>query len=743
MAEGSGGRGDGVDKARDEFFSEAQELVDGLGRDLLALDDGLKKNQFDPELINDVFRGVHTLKGLSGLFGATRMSGLSHQLEDALDDLRLGRVELTASVLDLLFQAVSIYTRLLVAEKGDATEPTEEVDELLAALGQVSGQRSGGAATSVAQYDLDPGLFGVLTEYEEHRLRTTIAQGLNLYRIRVRFSLATIDSALDDIKASARPHGEIITYLPTGAGADAETIELEILMASAEALAPLQRAIASANVVVEEVPRRASSSARPSLLAPRPAAARIPEEFGATSRAGAPMVGGVSSEAGPAKPLPGPVRVPTTRGSAGAEVSLRSISQTVRVDIRKLDRLMTIVGELAIVKTAIAKLTDRARSQTTGPREMASELQRLNRAFERGLAQMQGGILEVRMVPLGQAFDKLARIIRQISREHAKEVHLVVTGAETEIDKLIVEELSDPLMHMIRNAIDHGIESREDRLRVGKPLVGTIALNAFQKGNHVVLEIEDDGAGMDAKAITEAAVRRGMVSEEEAKALTAREVFAFVFMPGFTTKQVATDLSGRGVGLDVVKTNIAKLGGVVDIASDVGIGTKMTITLPITLAIINVLLVEICDQLFAVPLANVDEAIMLDESQVRSIELREVLSVRGASLPICRLARLFGLRRERRTGRAFVVIAQVGDRRLGLVVDELVGQQDIVIKPLGKSLESARGFSGATELGDQRVALIFDVAGLIEEVLAPGETRFLAPAPVDDPARREPELRRA
>ncbi len=740
--EGSGGRGDGVDKARDEFFSEAQELVDGLGRDLLALDDGLKKNQFDPELINDVFRGVHTLKGLSGLFGATRMSGLSHQLEDALDDLRLGRVELTASVLDLLFQAVSLYTRLLVAEKGDASEPTEEVDELLAALGQVSGQRPGGAATTVAQYDLDPGLFGVLTEYEEHRLRTTIGQGLNLYRIRVRFSLATIDSALDDIKASARPHGEIITYLPTGAGADAETIELEILMASAEPLAPLQQAIASANVAVEEVPRRTSSSSRPSLLAPRPAPARAPAEFGVSPGPGAPAVGGASSEAGagagPAKPT-GPVRVPA-RASAAAEVSLRSISQTVRVDIRKLDRLMTIVGELAIVKTAIARLTDRARAQTIGPREIGSELQRLNRAFERGLAQMQGGILEVRMVPLGQAFDKLARIIRQISREHAKEVHLVVTGAETEIDKLIVEELSDPLMHMIRNAIDHGIESRDERLQVGKPLVGTIALNAFQKGNHVVLEIEDDGAGMDAKTLTEAAVRRGMVSEEEAKALTAREVFAFVFMPGFTTKHVATDLSGRGVGLDVVKTNISKLGGVVDIASEVGIGTKMTITLPITLAIINVLLVEICAQLFAVPLANVDEAILLDESQVRSIELREVLSVRGASLPICRLERLFALRRQARTDRAYVVIAQVGDRRLGLVVDELVGQQDIVIKPLGKSLESVRGFSGATELGDQRVALIFDVGGLIEEVLAPGETRFLAPVPLDDSARRQAEL---
>jgi two-component system chemotaxis sensor kinase CheA len=308
-------------------------------------------------------------------------------------------------------------------------------------------------------------------------------------------------------------------------------------------------------------------------------------------------------------------------------------------------------------------------------------------------------------------------------------VNLVVTGAETEIDKLIVEELSDPLMHMIRNAIDHGIEPRDDRLAVAKPPVGTIALNAFQKGNHVVIEVEDDGRGMDPEVLLEVAVKRGIVTRDEAGELSPREVLGLVFMAGFTTKDVATDLSGRGVGLDVVKTNIAKLGGVVDITSEVGIGTKMTITLPITLAIINVLLVEIGARLFAVPLANVEEAIALDETQVRTVESREVLTVRGSSLPICRLSRLFGVApRPRDRPRSFVVIAQVGNRRLGLVVDELVGQQDIVIKPLGKSLKSVRGFAGATELGDQRVALVLDAAALIEEVLLPTETRFLASA---------------
>ncbi len=709
----------------------------------LALDEGLKKKQPDPELINDVFRGVHTLKGLSGLFGATRMAGLSHELEDVLDDLRLGRIELTQTVLDLLFQAVSLYARILSAESGEGDDPGPDVEQFLLSLGQMSQRRTGSGAGVVARYDLDPALMGVLTEYEEHRLRTNVQQGLGLYRIRVRFSLATIDSALDELKAKARPHGEIITYLPTGAGSDIDTVELEILMASRASVALLKTAITGPNVTIEEVRQRSGASVPPSLPPP---AARPPESVPpSTSVALTPVPAAHDTGSGrtnreelhaarttatnlPSLPPPGSVAAPP-RGAPAPEISLRSVSQTVRVDIRKLDRLMTIVGELAIAKTAIASLTDRARTGATGGRELATELGRLNRTFERHLAQMQSGILEVRMVPLGQAFDKLARVVRQISRELAKSVNLVITGAETEIDKLIVEELSDPLMHMIRNAIDHGIEQREERLRVGKPPVGTIALNAFQKGDHVVIEVEDDGRGMDHAALVAAAVRKGMVTSEEARELSPREVLALVFMPGFTTKEVATDLSGRGVGLDVVKTNIAKLGGVVDIASEVGIGTKMTITLPITLAIINVLLVQIEERLFAVPLASVEEAIALDERQVRSVESREVLTVRGTSLPICRIGRHFSLPSVRHDrSRSFVVIAQVGNRRLGFVVDELVGQQDIVIKPLGKSLKSVRGFAGATELGDQRVALVLDVAALIEEVLAGGESRLLASA---------------
>jgi two-component system chemotaxis sensor kinase CheA len=754
------------EKAREEFFSEAQELVDGLSRDLLALDEVAKRGDpTDPELINDVFRAVHTLKGLSGLFGAAIMSGLSHELENLLDDLRLGRIELTPPVLDLLFQAVELYGRILSSVKGDSPEPQDEVKALLVALGQVTQARAGGGVSLVAQYELDPGLLGVLTEYEEHRLRTNIQAGLLLYRIRVQFSLATIDSALDDLKAKARPHGEIITYLPTGGGGDIDSIELEILVASRADLSTLRKAITGPNVTLEEIPRR-DPNVRTSIppAYPQPEVRfkdepmtdksavipthlpRVPPSAGATGAPGALDEAPESDfdedlHERPITPRPADVvaSVPPPAGlgggggggGGGRELSLRSISQTVRVDIRKLDHLMTIVGELAIVRSAILRVGEKVRGRPE-LRELGIELHRLHRTFDRHLSQMQNGILEVRMVPLGQIFDKLARIVRQISREHDKQVNLVITGAETEIDKLIVEELSDPLMHMIRNAIDHGIEKRDDRLQVGKPPVGTIALNAFQKGNHVLLEVEDDGNGMDPQVLVASAVRKGLVTVEDARELTPREILALVFMPGFTTKAEATNLSGRGVGMDIVKTNIAKLGGIVDITSEVGIGTKMTITLPITLAIISVLVVEISGRAYCMPLASVEEAITLDETLVRTFEGREVMTQRGATLPICRLARFFGIdeapvsmTRTGRRAKSFVVIASVGNRRLGFVVDKLVGQQDIVIKALGKSLKMVRGFAGATELGDQRVGLVLDVGALIEEVLAGGEARFL------------------
>jgi len=396
------------------------------------------------------------------------------------------------------------------------------------------------------------------------------------------------------------------------------------------------------------------------------------------------------------------------------------VSQTVRVDIHKLDELMNVVGKLAVLRGGLMELTDHARSE--GQRRLASQLWQLSHKFERSLRELQSGILEVRMVPLAQVFERLTRIVRKTGKDLNKDVRLVVTGAETEIDKLIVEELSDPLMHIIRNAIDHGIEDAEERQRIGKPAVGTIALNAFQKGNHVVIEAEDDGRGLNSDSLLDRAIQLGAIAEHEAKELSRADALNLVFLPGLSTREKASAVSGRGVGMDVVKTNIAKLGGSIELESEPVIGTKITLTLPLTRAIVTALLVQVGEGMFAIPLTSISEVNALEESMIRVLDSTEVLSRRGSSLELCRLRHLFRLPEGSEPARQYVVEVIAGTRHLGLVVDSLSGQQDIIIRPLGRSLNSVRGFSGASELADERIALVLDPGALIEEASA-GSTR--------------------
>ncbi len=690
---------DSIDKAREEFFSEAQEIIETFSRNLLALDATISEGVKDPTLVNEAFRAVHTLKGLAGLFGAVAMGTLSHHLEDLLDELRLGRAELTRTVLDLLFGAIDVFGKILAAERAGSEAIPPGLDELVGRLRELGGSVVPEPGM-VTDYELDPGMLAVLTEYEEHRLRSNLEQGLRLYRLHVKFDLATLDKALEEIKDRAKRHGEIITYLPTGESSSIETIELDLLMASHDDLSILIGALASDRIIVEEIERKPLV---PAAFSPRTHHPVVLESV-LSVPSGHPRLGEEAADLALVSP----------------DRSLRSLTQTVRVDIRKLDRLMNIVGELAIVRNVLSRIAERVRAE--GQPQISSELLRVHRNFERRLTEMQDGILEVRMVPLGQVFERLSRVVRQISRELDKEIRFVITGSETEIDKLIVEELSDPLMHMIRNSIDHGIEDAAERARVGKPAAGTIALNAFQKGNHVVIEIEDDGRGIDENALMQKALRLGKIDLTDREQLSREEILSLIFLPGVSTRERADDVSGRGVGMDVVKTNIGHLGGVIDVQSEPGIGTKMTITLPITLAIVSALLVKVGEQVFAIPLNSVSEALAFDGRGVRVVDGRELMGLRGQSLPLCRLARVLELPEENISGRKFVVVATVGTKRLGILVDYLIGQQDIVIKPLGKTLAQVRGFSGATELGDQNVGLVLDPGALIEEVLLSGES---------------------
>ena len=680
------------EKALQEFLSEAQEIVETFNRDLLALDEGRAAGRYDPDLVNSAFRAVHSLKGLAGLFGVTRMTSLSHNLENLLDSLRLGRVELTSDTLDLLFEAVSLFNRIIsdTAQPNRARgESAQEVgvEDLIERLDRI-GLRREAVEPAAADYEIDPGLLSVLTEYEEHRLRENISQGRTLYRIHAAFDLLTIDKGLDQLKARLKPVGEVITYLPSSESKDEHSIELDVVLGASVPLAEVRQAAlegAGPHTTVEVVPRKV----RPEGVQPAP---RPP-------------------------PQPRPA-LPTL--DDGTELSLKSVAQTVRVDIRKLDHLMNIVGELAITRSGFQDVLDALKgdvAQTKLARALHHEL----RALDRKLDELQQGILDVRMVPLGQVFEKLSRVVRKISRDAGKEIRLQITGADTELDKLIVEELSDPLMHVIRNAIAHGIERTDARQRAGKSEAGLIAISAEQRGNHVVIEIEDDGAGIDRQGLVKSAIDRGALDPDIARELPERDVFNLLFLPGVSTKQTADEMSGRGVGMDVVKTNIARLSGIIDVASEPGVGTRFTITLPITLAIIQALIVRAAGRVYAIPLNSVLESLRVTANEVMTIERREVMGLRGQTLPLARLERLFDLRRDASSpmpARQFVVVVGLAQHRIGLLVDELQGQQDIVIKSLGRALAKVRGIAGATELGSRRTVLVLDVASIVEDAVA-------------------------
>jgi len=685
------------ERAKEEFLAEAQELIESLSRDLLLLDAGIKQGQRSPETVNDLFRGVHTLKGLSGMFGFERLGRMSHVLEDLLEDLRLGRVDLTQQVLDVLFEGVDSFQRLL----GDPAEQSGiDVETFTARVRSLARARVQ-ERNIFEDYELDPSMLGVLTEYEEHRLRTNLEQGLTVFRLRVRLALDVIDTALDGLKERVKTIAEIITYLPSMDGGGGDSIEIEMLLASKKSETELRTALNRPDAALSAIPKRQRAAA------PRePSKAHAPEPSTPLTPQSPP-----SAEI-QAKPEVTPVK----RSAADGDVSLRSITSVVRVDIRKLDHLMNVVGELGTVRAALARLVEKLRNGAAPA--WSSEAHRIHRAFQRHLAEVQDGVLDIRMVPLSQLFDKVAVIVRQVAREQQKEVRLTITGAETEVDKLIAEELADPMMHIVRNAIDHGVEQPADREKRGKPPAGSLHVSAHQKGNHVVIELEDDGRGIDSNLIREVAIRKGVLTEQAASDLARDELLNVIFMPGFSTAREITDISGRGVGMDVVKTNITRLGGAVDIESEFGRGTKITITLPITLAIISALLFEVRDRLFAIPLAVVQEALRMPASAVRTVDGREVITLRGTTLPLCRLADLFGLGPlAPGSTEHYVIVVSVGNRRLGMCVERLSGQQDIVIKGLGRSLANTQGISGATDLGDQHLVLVLDAASIIEEVL--------------------------
>jgi two-component system chemotaxis sensor kinase CheA len=699
-------------KALAEFVSEAQETIDALGKDLMRLDAAGRggAEEPDPDLLNAIFRAAHSLKGLSSMFGVERMARLAHALEDLLDDVRMGRRAVDRAVRDLLLEAPEIFSRIIAEEAGGGPPASQD-----AALALAERLRAGEAAAGEGAADEDPldaialgpETRKVLTEYEEHRLRSNLVKGLALYRVRVSYDLASFDRELSSLAERLKRGGEVVSTLPSSDARDPQQIAFELLLASRDPLETVRRE-AGEGAAVDAVPR---------LRPVAPGAVARPARRGATS----PTPEAPPQAPAVAAPAPAPSPTPAAApGAAADEPSLRSASQAVRVDIHKLDRLMTAVGELVLVKSSLFALADRVKAEGGDP-ALASELHAANRTLERKLAELQAGILEVRMVPLDQIFDKLARMVRKLAREVGKEVELQVSGGDVELDKLIVEDLSDPLMHLIRNALDHAIEPGDAREARGKPRAGRIALSASQKGNHVQIVVEDDGAGIDEERIREVAVQRGLATAAQVREMGRREVMNLIFVPGFSTARQVTSLSGRGVGMDVVKNNIAALSGIIDLSTERGRGTRFEITLPVTLAIIRALVVSVAGRIYAVPLNSVLEILEVRAGDVRTLSRREVISLRGATVPLVRLSRFFGLAGAPPREAGFVVVVGLAQERLGIAVDDLVGQQDVVVKPLGRVLQGVRGIAGATDLGNRRTVLVLDVGAIIEDVVAGGD----------------------
>jgi two-component system chemotaxis sensor kinase CheA len=674
-------------KADQEFVSEAEEILERMRLDLADLADGeAAGGEADPELVNQLFRSAHSLKGLAGMFGFAPVHDLTHHLEDVLDAMRLGRVALGSDALEVIERTVALFASLL-QNVGDAEALEASSGAVAELLERIERMRATPepAPDELDTLDLDPALLRALTEYEEHRLRENLRRGRGVALVEASFEIISFEEGLAALSDALRQLGEVLSTLPAPGETPESQIRFSLLVASDLAAAEIATRLDSSGVAVRPV---RSPGAHPGT--PPPAV-----------------------QTAPSRPAPPQAEGADPHHETIELESLKSISETVRVDIRKLDELMNLVGELVIQRGALAELSGKLLGDSRTAR-LGGDLAKIQKALERKLRELQQAVLEVRMVPLRQVFEKVSRVVRRLRHELGKDVRLELRGADTELDKLIVEELVDPLMHVVRNALDHALESPEERAAAGKEREGCIRIEAFQRGNHVVIAVADDGRGIDVATLRARAEERGLVDPEET--LSDKELIDLVFAPGITTRSEVTETSGRGVGMDVVRHNLTLLGGVVDVDSTPGRGTQVSMTLPITLAIVQSLIVAVESQRFAIPLNAVQETLLVEPDSIQDSEGRAILNLRGEALPLRRLCDEFGLRPMAGDAKPFVVVVGMGDTRIGLLVDRLDGQQDTVIKPIQGPVALVRGIAGATELGDQDPVLVLDVSALLADV---------------------------
>jgi len=703
------------------FRDETEELLQSIDSDLLRLEGFVDSGNLDAEIIASLFRGLHTIKGSAGMLDFKDVQGVAHKLENVCDLLRKDRMPLSESCVNLLFEGRDILTALVHAAVDEGTAPDgvqsfiDRLDSFASVYETTAKVIEGTNVPGAAAEHHDE-----MAPVEQHQIEAFEAEVARLLAAQNGDAAAApvADAAAPVADAPPAPVADpppaVAAAVPEPSPAAPQPAPYAAQPAPA-ASGPVDLAAAQAAIDALLSGGPAASAPKAAAPAPEPKPAAKPVASAPPAAAAAPTA--APTPAAPAAPGPGG-KAPAAGGGGK--------NQTIRVDIERLDMLLNLVGELVINRTRISDIANTLSRNVNDPNHhadvvvpLAKDLADSSALLARTTNEIQESIMKVRMVPIGQVFDRFPRMVRDLAKARNKEIKLEIAGAETDLDKTIVDEVGEPLMHLVRNNVDHGIEEPAVRESRGKPRFGTIKLNAYHEGNQVIIEVQDDGGGIQLDKVRERGIKQGLITE--ADRLTDREIIELIFTPGFSTAETVTDVSGRGVGMDVVKKNILRLKGIFDVDSVLGEGTKFTMKLPLTLAIIQALLVRVANELYSIPLDAVIESQRIDTSEVRTVHGGEVITLRGQVVPLIRVGEFFNLTTQRDPDKVMIVIVGLQGRQVGLVVDSFQGEQEIVIKPLSDVIGRIAGISGATILGNGSISLIIDVHSLVASAYAGGK----------------------
>lgn len=662
------------------FIEESQEHLQSLNQCLL----GLENNPKDIKLLNEIFRVAHTLKGMAGTMGFTGMTNLTHQMENVLDAIRKGEVEVNSAIVDILFECLDFLENSINSITNSGEESNGDANNIITKLNGILTKRSEAEGKSNESDSTVSSSNIKFNQYDENIMKNAAQQGMKIYKIDIILAKGCMlkSARAFIVFQTAERYGEIFKSVPKVEDIEDEKFDNEFTIAliTKEPEALIKKELESIAEVVEARFEQVEMKAE-----------AITEGEAAITKIKLYEDSGNEDE----------------KENTKEEKSKKArMGKTVRVDIDRLDNLMNLVSELIIIKT---------RLEGAGTNTSDQDMNEAVEYLERITTSLHDAVMKVRMVPIERVFNRFPRMIRDLSKELAKDINLSMSGEETELDRTVIDEIGDPLIHLLRNAIDHGIEEKEERKKVNKPVTGSVFLRAYQDGNSVVIEVEDDGKGIDVEKIKKKAVEKGIISQSEISIMDEKSALELLFMPGFSTANKVSDLSGRGVGLDVVKTKIESLNGIVEVENYVGKGSKFIIRLPLTLAIIQALLVTIGEEKYAIPLNVIRDVTTINADAIRNVQGQEVVMNRNNVIPIVRLGKMLDVPEDNTEegDELTAVIVKKGDKHAAFVVGSLIGQQEIVIKTLGKFLSGIKYIAGATILGDGQVALIVDTNSLM------------------------------